>query len=80
MLLDKNEKVLTMSKPEREPIYMTSVQKQVISEVFLRKGWTYHTLVDKAGLEYRPSKFDDLTYNQAKKIIYWINANISSLQ
>jgi hypothetical protein len=47
---------------------MTDKQKKVIQRLF-RTGRTYHSLVTDAGIETRPDKFEDLSYDMAKQII-----------
>ena len=49
-------------------LYMTAKQKKLIQRLFAT-GRTYHSLATEAGLEYRPDKFEDLTYEMADVII-----------
>lgn len=49
-------------------LYMTEKQKKVIQRLF-RMGKTYHALADDAGVEQRPDKFEDLSYDTAAQII-----------
>jgi hypothetical protein len=47
---------------------MTEKQKKVIQRLF-KMGRTYHRVATEAGLDARPDKFSDLTYDMAKQII-----------
>ncbi len=49
-------------------LYMTEKQKKVIQRLF-KMGKTYHSVVSDAGIEDRPDKFEDLSYDMAKQII-----------
>jgi hypothetical protein len=49
-------------------LLMTSKQRRVIQRLF-KMGKTYHVLATDAGLDARPDKFDDLSYEDAKQII-----------
>jgi len=49
-------------------LYMTEKQKKVIQRLF-KMGRTYHALANEAGIEERPDKFEDLSYDMAKQII-----------
>ena len=49
-------------------LYMTEKQKKVIQRLF-RMGKTYHDLATNAGIEERPNKFEDLSYDMAQQII-----------
>jgi hypothetical protein len=49
-------------------LYMTKKQKKVIQRLF-KMGKTYHGVVDEAGIDARPDKFEDLSYDMAQQII-----------
>lgn len=49
-------------------LYMTEKQKKVIQRLF-KMGRTYHGVVNETGIEDRPDKFEDLSYDMAKQII-----------
>ena len=49
-------------------LYMTEKQKKVIQKLF-KMGRTYHSVATDAGVEARPDKFEDLSYDMAKQII-----------
>ena len=49
-------------------LYMTDKQKKVIQRLF-KIGRTYHGVATDAGIEARPDKFEDLSYDMAKQII-----------
>ena len=47
---------------------MTEKQKKVIRRLF-KMGKTYHGLATDAGVDARPDKFEDLSYEMAQQII-----------
>ena len=47
---------------------MTEKQKKVIQRLF-KMGKTYHGLATDAGVDARPDKFEDLSYEMAQQII-----------
>ncbi len=49
-------------------LYMTEKQKKVIQRLF-KMGKMYHSVVSDAGIEGRPDKFEDLSYDMAQQII-----------
>jgi len=51
-----------------EELYMTNTQKKAIQRLF-GMGKTYHTLATEAGIDARPDKFEDLSYDMAQQII-----------
>ncbi len=50
-------------------LYMTEKQKKVIQKLFKMGRTTYHNVATEAGVEDRPDKFEDLSYDMAKQII-----------
>ena len=53
-------------------LYMTEKQKRVIQRLF-KMGKTYHSLATEAGIDERPDKFEDLSYDMAERIIKSFN-------
>lgn len=49
-------------------LYMTKTQKKAIQRLF-KMGKTYHALATEAGIDERPDKFEDLSYDMAQQII-----------
>jgi hypothetical protein len=49
-------------------LYMTAKQRKVIQRLFAM-GRTYHQLANEAGINERPDKFEDLSYDMAQDII-----------
>jgi len=49
-------------------LYMTEKQRKIIQKLF-KMGRTYHSVATDAGVDARPDKFEDLSYDMAKQII-----------
>ena len=69
-VLDKWELmiILYVGEANMETLYMTDKQKKVIKRLF-KMGRTYYGLATDAGIDSRPDKFEDLSYDMAKQII-----------
>ena len=60
--------LILLGEVNMETLYMTEKQKKVIQRLF-KMGRTYHGVATDAGIEDRPDKFEDLSYDMAKQII-----------
>jgi hypothetical protein len=60
--------LILLGEVDMKTLYMTDKQKKIIQLLF-KTGRTYHGVATEAGIENRPDKFEDLSYDMAKQII-----------